>query len=84
MSKNTELTALYCENNQLTNLIVSNNAPLKELSCGNNQLSTTALNTLFNSLNNNAVDKVMWIGGNPGTDYCTLSIAKDKGWTVYK
>ena len=77
------MTALYCENNQLTSLTVNNNAPLKELSCGNNQLSATALNNLFDTLNNNAIDKVIWISGNPGTDYCNLSIAEDKGWIVF-
>ena len=36
----TALTELYCSNNQLTSLDVSNNTKLESLSCGNNQLTS--------------------------------------------
>ena len=56
-SKNTQLTVLFCSNNQLTALDVSKNTQLAVLDCSNNQLTAldvsknTPLATLFCSKN---------------------------------
>ena len=55
--QNTALTALWCNDNQLTSLDVSHNAALNDLDCGSNQLtrldvsSNTALAILHCSSN---------------------------------
>ena len=40
MSKNPNLTLLYCDSNQLTSLDVSQNTALQELYCDSNQLTS--------------------------------------------
>jgi hypothetical protein len=88
VSKNTELFSLNCNYNQLTSLNVSpNNIVLTPVSCGHNQLDASALNSLFNSLPKakswtNGNSSSIYIGGNPGTDNCDISIAENKGWYV--
>ena len=84
MSKNTELTNLYCSDNQLENLDVSKNTKLVVFDCSDNQLDTDSLNDLFGTLHSNyiSITKNIYIGSNPGTNDCDRSIAEDKGWTV--
>ncbi len=71
VSNNTALTALYCQNNQLTSLNVSGCTALKYFNCHSNQLisldvsKNTALKKLYcygNLFNTNAVDEL----------FCTL------------
>ena len=39
----------------------------------------------FGTLNNTmGISKSIYIGNNPGTNDCDLSIATEKGWTVYQ
>ncbi len=77
-----ELTNVYCDNNQLTNLIV--NTVVHTLACGYNQLTASALNNLFISLPDRTVYEQLWgrinIKGNPGTNDCDFSIAAEKRW----
>ena len=87
MSNNTVLTMLNCSYNQLKSLDLSNNTALTELSCGSNELSDSALNALFETLNNNEGKKIISIRvnlgtNNPGIANCDRSIATNKGWTV--
>ena len=84
VSKNTLLTYLSFENNRLTNLDLRNNSMLEYLECFNNQFTAAKLNDLFNTLHNItfAGEKLVYIGGNPGTEDCDKSIATNKGWTV--
>ena len=85
---NSALTDLICFNNRLTDLDMSNNMELKHLSCHFNHLTTEALDETFTTLNDNmdmdSDEKRIYIGGNPGTDFCNWKIAASKGWTVYK
>ena len=52
MSKNTVLTRLYCNDNRLKSLDVSNNALLANLACRSNQLTNLVMgnNTLLTNL----------------------------------
>ena len=82
VSHNSELRHLSCEDNLLTSLDVRNNTKLMFLFLRSNQLSATELNALFETLHNNNRFKTIFIGGNPGTEDCDISIATDKGWEV--
>ena len=94
VSNNTKLVYLYCEDNLLTTLDVSNNDILTRVSLERNELTASALNDLFRTLNGNPFIKntyippgsmfIVLILGNPGTSDCDVSIAKEKGWTVYR
>jgi len=74
-----------CDNNpltnQLTSLDVSENTALTVLDCYGNRLTDIALNRLFDTLPYKG--GAIIIGENPGTDSCSASIARDKGWDVY-
>ncbi|MDE5595806.1 MAG: leucine-rich repeat domain-containing protein, partial [Muribaculaceae bacterium] len=61
VSKNTQLTELWCSYNQLTTLDVSNNTQLTTLYCNNTQLTTldVSINTQLTTL---------WCDDNPGKD----------------
>ena len=84
VSKNTALTGLECSYNQLTALDVSKNTALTELYCDYNQLTAAALNALFGTLHSNTIErKMIFIGYNPGTATCDISIAENKGWRVF-
>ena len=84
VSKNPALERLICGDSRLNRLNVSNNVHLKDLDCANSKLSASALNALFKSLpvNDTSEEKIITIGGNPGTKKCKASIAEKKGWTV--
>lgn len=83
VSRNPELWGLYCYKNQLTKLNLSGNSKLRALVCENNSFTSEALNTMFETLHNNKIiDKFVYIGGNPGTNNCDISIADNKGWIV--
>jgi len=82
VSKNTELTYLDCNNNQITSLDVSKNTALTTVNVCSNQLDADALDAMLGTLHSNAGAKTIRIGFNPGTATCTLSIATTKGWTV--
>ena len=85
VSKNTELWYLNCKNNKLTSLVVSkNNTEMRTLECDQNKLRIAALNILFETLPDNAEIKAkgLSITGNPGTNSCDLSIAKNNGWKI--
>ena len=84
LNRNVELIRLYCNANQLTKLDVSSCIKLDNLFCENNQFSAEALNAIFESLHNNyAQNKRVNIAFNPGVDRCDISIAQNKGWSVY-
>jgi len=84
VSKNPMLERLICEGTRLKRLDVSENVNLKDLICANSKLSASALNALFESLpvNDTWEERVIIMGGNPGTKKCKASIAEKKGWTV--
>ena len=83
VSKNTLLENLSCENNQLKSLDVSNNTKLMSVFLRSNQLNDKQLNLFFETLHNNKIfEKTIFIGGNPGTEKCDISIATNKGWIV--
>ncbi len=83
VSNNTLLENLSCENNQLKSLNVSNNKKLMSIFLRSNQLNDKQLNLFFESLHNNKMfRKTVYIGGNPGTEKCNISIATNKGWKV--
>lgn len=81
LSKNSALVLLLCNSNQLTSLDLGQNPALELLFCGNNQLTNSALNAIFNSLNDTAEDKTIVIINNPGESDCDRSIATTKSWT---
>jgi len=61
----------------------NNHEELYQLRSSYNQLSASALNSVFQSLHNNNIDrKSINITGNPGTSNCKRSIAESKGWEV--
>ncbi len=82
VSKNTALTYLICSSNNLTSLDVSKNTKLTELDCGYNNLTSAALNQIFRDLPQ-VTSGTISIYGNPGTETCDKSIAKNKGWNVW-
>lgn len=83
VGNNTALKFLYCQDNQLKSLDVSNNTVLWRFNCSNNLFDTAALNVLFSTLHGNTIDwATVYIGDNPGTDDCNLSIATEKGWMI--
>jgi Leucine-rich repeat (LRR) protein len=82
VSNNLVMAELFCGRNQLTNLDVSKNTALtKYLSVYRNQLSTESLNDLFIALPYGNCGTIFMMG-NPGTNTCNQSIAKEKGWRV--
>lgn len=90
ISKCTALTGLLCSSNQLTVLDISKCTVLTRLECDDNSLSSDALNKIFNDLPkgktweeyNNKYQSTIYINGNPGTETCDWSIAKNKGWEI--
>lgn len=81
VSKNTALTWLNCGYNNLTSLDVSKNTALTYLNCGHNNLTSAALNQIFRDLPQGQPSKsIIYINGNPGSNTCDKSIAKNKGW----
>jgi len=84
VSKNIVLWDLWCNKNQLTDLDVSKNIALGgHLNCSNNNFSENALNALFETLHDKAIEyKVISIFENPGTENCNKTIAEKKGWEV--
>ncbi len=83
VSKNTELIYLNCSSNNLTSLDVSKNTKLTELYCHENNLTSAALNQIFRDLPQGQPSKsIIYINGNPGSNTCDKSIAKNKGWRV--
>jgi len=93
VSKNTALTKLDCSSNFLINLDISKNAALRELDCSYNDLSEEALNDLFEMLlvleeasdnpfecDFDLEEGKLNIDDNPGTNFCDVSIAENKGW----
>ena len=95
VSSNITLTYLSCYYNQLTTLDVSSNTKLIRLYFEGNQLTASALNDFFRSLPDNTSytkringphfisPSCIVIFGNPGTSYCDVSIAEEKGWRVW-
>ena len=75
----TNLEILNCENNQLTNLDISNNINLYFLVCRNNNLHTLDLR----NGNNNQFDSV-WTYGNPNLTCISVddSVYSTNNWTV--
>ena len=83
VSKNTALEYLSINDSKIERLDVSRNTALKYLQCNRNQLSASALDALFGTLHRSTfLDKIIYVMGNPGTDACKPSIAREKGWTV--
>jgi len=86
LSRNTRLGFLDCTNNKLTSLDMSRQSSLWHLECNENALTSEALNTMLGTLHHYVLrsTKEVYIGNNPGTDDCDISIAEDKGWVVIK
>ena len=73
---------------------MSNNTIMTRLSCEGCQLKVSALYDLFKTLHNKFLNTKAYIPpggvyyvctyGNPGTDYCDVSIAEERGWKVLK
>jgi len=85
VSNNTALKELHCRSNQLNSLDLSSNTELVCLWILSNQLSASALDNLFETLNDKfGPRKNVWIYSNPGADDCDLNIASDKHWYVNK
>ena len=76
------IKGLSCSRNNLTSLDVSKNTKLTELDCGYNNLTSAALNQIFRDLPQ-VTSGTISIYGNPGTETCDKSIAKNKGWNVW-
>lgn len=85
VSNNKVLEQLWCSSNQLSNLDLSKNKSLNLVNCNLNNFARTDLNDLFETLHSNNVEmtKYIYIFSNPGTNNCDISIATNKGWTVY-
>ena len=88
VSKNTELKTLYCNENQLTSLDVSKNTALTKLDCRSNQIKGEKMNALVASLPAVEWGEFIVINTNDENEknVCTKSqvtVAKEKGWTVY-
>ena len=69
ISRNSKLTALYCDNNALTELAVADIPSLDTLSCANNQIAQM-------DLENNGALRYLDISGNPLTEIDICSCAK--------
>ena len=79
----TALIWLDCNITNLTSLDVSKNTKLTELYCHENNLTSAALNQIFRDLPQGQPSKsIIYINGNPGSNTCDKSIAKNKGWRV--
>jgi hypothetical protein len=85
LSRNTNVFYFYCFGNLLTTLNVSSFTNLNSLDCSDNQLTSSALNDLFGTLHINPgpFERYVYIADNPGTSDCNVSIAEEKGWTVF-
>ena len=69
--------------NALT-LNISGLSALNFVDVRNSNFSANGLNNIFNSLHSNSIgSKSIYISGNPGTASANISIAQNKGWTVY-
>ena len=76
------IKGLSCSRNNLTSLDVSKNTALTRLDCSGNNLTSAALNQIFRDLPQ-VTSGTISIYGNPGTETCDKSIAKNKGWNVW-
>ena len=77
-----ELEEISCGGNQLTVLKIKGCTALTSLRCTDNQLTSSALNSLFNSLPKTTNGKIDF-SSNPGTQDCDISIAEEKGWNKF-
>ena len=78
----TVLDYLDCNNNQLTGLDMSGCTALRSLNCRLNKMEIIALDAMFETLHYR-VNGILYIGGNPGTADCNVSIATNKRWYVF-
>jgi len=82
------LTGLYCSNNFLSSLDVSNHPELHWLNCSNNNIQGSAMDALINSLPRNSFDDNgfyvinLYGDGNVCTE-SQVAVAKSKGWIPY-
>jgi len=87
VNNNSALFRFICSDNQLTSLDLSKNTALRNVECESNNMTVKSLNDLFETIhsndNNDGYTKTLFIGGNPGTVDCNISIAENKGWSVY-
>jgi len=92
LSKNIKLETLHCVESQLKSLVLSaNHNNLRYLQLWGCQLTAEAFDILFNTLPffteqswPLSRDGYLYIGNNPGTDSCNISIAEEKGWKIDK
>ena len=88
-SKNTKLESLKCSNNSLTSLVVSDNASrMKILECDLNNINGETMQNLVESLptvTNGELYVIDTSNPNENNEITKqqVSIAKEKGWTVY-
>ena len=84
LSKIVNLKILDVSNNKISILNVPTQSKFETIYCKNNQIGTAELNKMFNALTAAApgTQRIIDISGNPGTDFCNVQIAIDKGWTV--
>ena len=89
LSKNTKLESLKCSNNSLTSLVVSDNASrMKILECDLNNINGETMQNLVESLptvTNGELYVIDTSNPNENNEITKqqVSIAKEKGWTVY-
>jgi len=80
----TDLKSIGCSECALTVLDVNKCTSLTILWCSYNKLSTSALNSLFNSLpkRKSEDEAIIKCYENPGSETCDETIAEKKGWYV--
>ena len=92
LSKNTELTMLYCNGNQLTSLDLSKNTALKHLYCYKNKIRGDQMAALVNSLPDRSAESEkgylrVYDDETPAGNMITTSqveAATAKNWSVQK
>jgi len=78
---------LSLESNKLSSLSIGNNQELVDIDVSINNISAQELNNIFQMLpifSDFFSFAKIYIGGNPGTDSCDVSIATEKNWNVSK
>lgn len=75
------LTYLECTDNKLTSLDISRCVAIEILHGGYNQFSTSAMNKIYTDLPKREKQSTIYMPNSPY--YGDISIAKNKGWTVY-
>lgn len=79
-----KLKIFQCYSNpELTTLDLSPDSELEKLVIVSSNFDAAELNRIFTNLPTGKADSEVLCYGNPGTETCDVSIAENKGWTVY-